>query len=1011
MSFDRLSALESQPTTTRRQDDAPYNDDPEFSRFTESLSTKLFELMSNISRLSNQVALLGTKRDTERVRERVHDMLEETREGFKEVGEGIKKAQAWEDLNSSQKYTNQKISREFASALSEFQVVQRKAIEKERASKAALEESQQSAQPQSGDRQQHQTQLLDEPQLAHQAEVDFQESLIIEREGEIRQIEQSVGELNELFRDVATIVREQGDQLDIIDVQVENALADTRGADTELRTTSKKRKRDDKDIPAFTARPIDPSAKPSAVAFAPIVLIPRSNLPLVWLAPAASYKTLTSPYLFEAHVLPAWQHEGCVLAARLIPNGGLYVIEKASSSSWDSADGSTSQSVATGSDGAPKHSDDQFRERNDPKISENALLQPPAGETLHAEMADIVLPTTEPSVVQQSQPEPLTVDQIVHQYLDTLYLSRTSLAFYAKGPLSRARALAKSPAGGLNIEQLIECMYTCIVPPKKADLKYKESLPTAIKSLLSAVEREESQPTKKKRTSKKVKLGKDGLYNCEHTVMEKWWRDREIGTCVGSSSNTEALEKDIRQSLSELRTRETQMQVLLILEVMALEARVLLKPEIKKETDDKADQTLVSPKPKRKPRNLQMELDALIDKLCIWHTVSTGDLQPSIGQSDGLHGMPSKSKDDLKDFYREIIKPFYASRLPRQTNLLCEKLVGTTARPERSGPSQQSHDRQKEDHRVPPENKSRPRSSTNRALERVSSDKEPRRSGSPPLLTSSSTLPSLKRERSMSALRRVPSDLASGAESRHRIQRSVSFLGRQIDLVADAKVHQAKREKMDKINMQQSELRAVIEAVKKPNRGTVSKEIMDEVEQRKKVQIMATPSRRKARQLSKNHALVEMADDEEQEPESEDMVPSSARKVPGSATSVPLEPMREVPLDASACTPSKVASHSSISANDMVAATPTRARLQPELASYLKATPVSKMNKSGRTVLFTPLNRNDVDIQDIFKDAPIIPEDAGKAMDRVMGGKGIEGNLSMGTGTSIYERLGWDYDE
>jgi hypothetical protein len=118
--------------------------------------------------------------------------------------------------------------------------VQRRAIEKERANKAALEESQ-SAQSPSGERQQ-QTQLLDEPQLAQQDEVDFQENLIIEREGEIRQIEQSVGELNELFRDVATIVREQGDQLDVIDVNVENTLTDTRGADTELRSASKYQK-------------------------------------------------------------------------------------------------------------------------------------------------------------------------------------------------------------------------------------------------------------------------------------------------------------------------------------------------------------------------------------------------------------------------------------------------------------------------------------------------------------------------------------------------------------------------------------------------------------------------------------------------------------------------------------------------------------------------------------------------------------------------------------------------
>lgn len=97
MSFDRLSSLESQPTTTRREDDPHYRDDPEFQKFTEQLSNRLFELITNISRLSNQIS----KRDTERVRERIHDLLEETRDGFKEVGEGVKRAQTWPDLNVS----------------------------------------------------------------------------------------------------------------------------------------------------------------------------------------------------------------------------------------------------------------------------------------------------------------------------------------------------------------------------------------------------------------------------------------------------------------------------------------------------------------------------------------------------------------------------------------------------------------------------------------------------------------------------------------------------------------------------------------------------------------------------------------------------------------------------------------------------------------------------------------------------------------------------------------------
>lgn len=99
MSFDRLNSLEAQPTPLRRSEDPQYRDDPEFHRLTENLSNQLFNLTSNISRLSNQIALLGTKRDTDRVRERVHDLLDETRSGFKDVGDGIKKVQTWEDVN------------------------------------------------------------------------------------------------------------------------------------------------------------------------------------------------------------------------------------------------------------------------------------------------------------------------------------------------------------------------------------------------------------------------------------------------------------------------------------------------------------------------------------------------------------------------------------------------------------------------------------------------------------------------------------------------------------------------------------------------------------------------------------------------------------------------------------------------------------------------------------------------------------------------------------------------
>ena len=239
-----LIYVAAQPTTWRRTDDPEYADDPEFARYTTALSDKLFTLTSNISRLSNQLALLGTKRETERVRERVQDLLSETGDGFKEVGEGLKKVNDWHDVGPSQKYTQGKLSQEFKASLTEFQGLQRQALEKQRAARSALELEQQGGEGaySDGSGGQQLQQQQQKAALADQSEVNFNETLIIERESEIRNIESSVSELNELFRDVAHMVHEQGQSLDIISENVVQTRDDTRNADQQLRTAARHQK-------------------------------------------------------------------------------------------------------------------------------------------------------------------------------------------------------------------------------------------------------------------------------------------------------------------------------------------------------------------------------------------------------------------------------------------------------------------------------------------------------------------------------------------------------------------------------------------------------------------------------------------------------------------------------------------------------------------------------------------------------------------------------------------------
>lgn len=158
---------------------------------------------------------------------------------------------------ASQKYTQQKLNREFQSSGTEFQTLQRLALDKQRASATAARSALQSSSSEpgrytdddpsshqsQGQQQQQQQQQQDQPRLADQFEVDFQESLIQERETEIRAIETSVGELNELFRDVALMVHTQGEDLQTISGNVQDVARDTRQADVELRSASRYQKR------------------------------------------------------------------------------------------------------------------------------------------------------------------------------------------------------------------------------------------------------------------------------------------------------------------------------------------------------------------------------------------------------------------------------------------------------------------------------------------------------------------------------------------------------------------------------------------------------------------------------------------------------------------------------------------------------------------------------------------------------------------------------------------------
>ena len=246
MSFDRLSSLEQQPTTSTS---TGYSDDPAFDQLTKQLSSRLFTLTSNITQLNRQLALVGTKKDSETLRDRINQLLTQTRTSFTEVSSGVKKVQTWPDVSPAQKYTQEKLTANLSSSLADFQAAQRLAAEKTRQYVVAARRVQE-LQHEGQDAEAYdneggvQVPLVQQEAmlLADQGEVEFQESVIAQREEEIRGIEEGIRELNTIFKDLGQLVVEQEEDLEHIDANVSRAAQHHSQADQELRTAARYQK-------------------------------------------------------------------------------------------------------------------------------------------------------------------------------------------------------------------------------------------------------------------------------------------------------------------------------------------------------------------------------------------------------------------------------------------------------------------------------------------------------------------------------------------------------------------------------------------------------------------------------------------------------------------------------------------------------------------------------------------------------------------------------------------------
>ncbi|KAL1843016.1 hypothetical protein VTJ49DRAFT_3330 [Mycothermus thermophilus] len=424
------------------------------------------------------------------------------------------------------------------------------------------------------------------------------------------------------------------------------------------------------------------------------------------------------------------------------------------------------------------------------------------------------------------------------QYMDALYHSKGSLAYFAKGPLSRARAAFHIDwEGNLDMNDLIEFLKSLVMTTIVIDKKYRETIPEIVARMKTLVQESDGGGAKpKKRKPKKPKLGKDGLYPGEIDHIRRWWSSHQpVSNTEEDAGFTPA---EHRYHISYLRRRETQLQMILILEILALEPLALAKGiecELPgTETQDAPrEESQEPPTKKRNKHNLPMLLDVHADRLCIWQSTTLDEVKvvaEAQVPAEGAEGeKPEKANSDpLRDFCVDIIMPFFSARLPSICETLNRKLGGPVAQSPPKEKKVKPLSAVKPKPGAPVKRPSASKRDKDRTLERALSVERSRRSVSQgpsaaiALLRSASqtVIPGLKRESSESSLlRMLPRADKDAKDSQRRLfSRSTSLSSADLKAQKKAQV--------------EAELKDAISALKKPNRLLAVKDLVEAAEKR-----------------------------------------------------------------------------------------------------------------------------------------------------------------------------------
>nr|XP_002750545.2 syntaxin-12 isoform X1 [Callithrix jacchus] len=217
----------------------------DFSSIIQTCSGNIQRISQATAQIKNLMSQLGTKQDSTKLQENLQQLQHSTNQLAKETNELLKELGSLPLPLSASEQRQQRLQKErlmndFSAALNNFQAVQRRVSEKEKesiararaGSRLSAEERQREEQLVSFDSHEEWNQMQSQEDEVAITEQDLE--LIKERETAIRQLEADILDVNQIFKDLAMMIHDQGDLIDSIEANVESSEVHVERATEQL---------------------------------------------------------------------------------------------------------------------------------------------------------------------------------------------------------------------------------------------------------------------------------------------------------------------------------------------------------------------------------------------------------------------------------------------------------------------------------------------------------------------------------------------------------------------------------------------------------------------------------------------------------------------------------------------------------------------------------------------------------------------------------------------------------